>query len=181
MSPEGVVIEVSSAGSWTPEDVYRMLVASGRDLDRIGPSLTIKLQDVYATQVTSTASTSGGTFTGFRAVMYLKGVNSTFASQPDAQFTHEYGHVWSLFHLYLTQQGSWDSYVQARGLDGDARLDTSYTWDRREIIADDYRLLFGSAEAIAQRPQHMNSYIPDPRDVPGLREFLQQVWGSTAP
>lgn len=175
-SPEGVTIEVASAGSWTIADVYRLLVANARDLERIGPSLKVVLQDTYATQVASSASMSGEQYTGFRAVLYLKGVNSTFASQPDAQFAHEYGHVWSLFHLYLSHQGAWDGYLQARGLDGDSRLDSSYTWDRREIIADDYRLLFGSAEAIAQRPHHLNSYLAAPATVPGLGSFLDEVW-----
>jgi hypothetical protein len=185
VTPEGVRIEVSSAGGWTAQQIYDMLLGSARQLALIGPNLTIKVQDTYASQTVTSASASGGVYTSFRATIYLKGVSSTFVSQPDAVLAHEYGHAWSLYHLYMTQNGDWSRFLKARwtSADGsvtlatDPRLDSSYAWDRGEIIADDYRLLFGSAAAIAQRPVHMNTAIPDPRDVPGLRDFLLRTWG----
>ena len=57
-------------------------------------------------------------------------------------------------------------------LSGDPRLDSSYSWDRREILAEDYRLLFGSAKAISERPTQMNTAIPQPSNVDGLAGFL---------
>ena len=49
--------------------------------------------------------------------------------------------MWTLYHLYLSRQGDWSSYLSARGLEGDSRLDTSYAWSRTEIIADTMLML----------------------------------------
>ena len=68
----------------------------------------------------TTAATSGGSYTSFKATIYLKGVNSTFASQPDAQIAHEYGHAWSLYHLYKDHNGDWSSYLDFRWANADA-------------------------------------------------------------
>jgi hypothetical protein len=178
VTPEGVTIVVDSAAGWTAQQIYDMLKPSARQLNLIGPTLTIKVQDTEASSTGTSTTQQDGRYTSFTAVIYLKGVNSNFVMQPDATIAHEYGHVWSLYHLYISRQGDWSSYLRARSLAGDDRLDSSYTWDRAEIIADDYRLLFGSATAIAQRSRHMNPYIADPRDVPGLRSFLEGTWTS---
>jgi hypothetical protein len=178
-TPEGTQIDVDSAGPWTATQVAEMLQANGLD-STVGPRLSVRVQDAYASQLTSGYTKSGSTYTSFTATMYLKGVNSGFASQPDSTIAHEYGHAWSLYHLYMSQNGDWSSYLEARGLAGNAKLDTSYSWSRNEIIADDFRLLFGTDEAISQRPQHLNSEIPDPRNVPGLKTFLANVWASPA-
>ena len=138
----------------------------------------MRVQDTYASQTVSSAAQTNGRYSSFSATLYLKGVSSTFATQPDAQLAHEYGHVWTLFHLYLDRQGDWTSYLDARGLTGNASLDTSYNWDRREIVADDYRLLFGTSAAVSERPQHLNSSIADPRNVPGLRDFFLTGWAA---
>lgn len=185
VTSEGLTIDVNSAGGWTAQQVYNLLKPSALQLSTIGPNLTIKVQDTYASQVVTSASSSGGIYASFYATMYLMGVNSTFVSQPEAIIAHEYGHAWTLYHLYMTEQGDWTSYLNARWTtsDGsltlatDSRLDSSYTWDRAEIIAEDYRLLFGSSLAISEQPGQMNTTIPDPRNVPGLKTFLLNVWG----
>lgn len=166
-SPEGVRFEVATSASWTIRQIHSMVVASALDLDQIGPGLTVKVQDATPTQ--AVASVSG---TSLAAVIYLQGTASGFQSAPDATVAHEYGHVWSTYHLQVHEGGDWSGYLRARGLEGDTRLDSSYTWSRDEIIADDYRLLFGSSLAISQRNGHMNWNIPDPRTVSGLRDFL---------
>lgn len=181
VSPEGATIDIDSAGGWTVSQVYQMLKDSSAapgDFARVAPTLTVKVQDTYASQTVTSATTSNGTYTSFSATVYLKGVSSTFATQPDAQLAHEYGHAWTNFHLYLDRNGVWSSYLDARNLTGNPNLDTSYTWDRGEIIAEDYRLLFGSSLAISERPQHMNTSIPDPRNVAGLRDFLLTHWAA---
>jgi hypothetical protein len=186
VTPEGVTIDVNSAGPWTAQQIYDLLKPSALQLNLIGPHLTIKVQDTYGSQTTAAASKTGGVYTSFNAIIYLKGVNSTFAVQPDAQIAHEYGHAWTLYHLYIDHNGDWSSYLQARWstTDGsstlatDLRLDSSYTWDRKEIIADDYRLLFGDVLAISERPAHLNLAIPRPADVSGLRSFLLNSWGA---
>lgn len=186
VSPEGVHIDIDSAGGWTTAQIYSMLTANALDLDRIGPSLTVKVQDLYNSQATAAASTSGGRYTSITAIIYLQGVSSTFAATPDTVLAHEYGHVWSWYHLYLDHQGDWSSYLGTRWstadgsvtLAGDTRLESTYVWQRVEIIADDYRLLFGSPAAVAGRDAHLNPYIPDPRSQPGLRDFLAGPWRS---
>lgn len=187
VSPEGATIEVTTTAAFTIRDVYRLLLENGSapgDLGAVAPSLTIRLQDVNASQTTTSVRLIGTTYSSFRATIYLKGSGSTFASQPDSQFAHEYGHAWSMYHLYLSSGGDWSSYLGFRwsAPDGstvlaeDSRLGSSYGWDKAEIIADDYRLLFGSEAAIAQRPTHMNGSIAHPSTVPGLRSFLLDSW-----
>ncbi len=186
VTPEGATIDVNSAGAWTAQHIYDLLKPNALQLNLIGPHLTIKVQDSYASQTTTAASMSGAIYTSFSAIIYLKGVNSTFVTQPDATIAHEYGHAWTLYHLYIDHYGVWSSYLEARWsvvggsvtLATDSRLDSSYAWTRREIIADDYRLLFGDSLAISERPQHLNPYIPAPKDVTGLRSFLLDVWGA---
>src|SRR5206468_3973777 len=85
--------------------------------------VTVKVQDTYGSQVTTSASGSGGQYTTFHATIYLKGTDSGFAARPDASVGHEYGHAWTLYHLYISKQNDWSSYLAARGLTGDSRLD----------------------------------------------------------
>lgn len=170
-SPEGTRITIESAGSWTVDRIYQMLVANGLTT-QIGPTLTVRVQDTFPSQTVTGAVKLGDRYTSFSATMYLQGVNSTFADRPNAILGHEFGHVWTTFHLYLSRQGDWSSYLSARGLVSEARLDSSYSWDRGEIIADDYRLLFGSSSAVSEMPAHLNPDLPDPRNVAGLKDFF---------
>lgn len=181
LTPEGTHIEIDSAGAWTTDQVYEMLKENGLDAT-VGSTLTVKVQDSYPSQaVVTPIQDADGRYTAFHATIYLQGVDSSsFVTQPDATVGHEFGHVWTLYHLYMTQQGDWSGYLKARGLEGDPRLESDYSWSRREIIADDYRLLFGSASAISERDGHLNQQIPDPRNVAGLRTYLQDVFGAPA-
>ena len=184
VTPEGVTIDINSAGPWTTDKIYSMLKASALELSTVGPHLTIEVQDTQSSSTGAAAGTTNGVYTSFTAIIYLKGVNSTFATQPDAQLAHEYGHAWTLYHLYITHQGNWSSYLAARWTtsDGsstlatDSRLDSTYAWTRSEIIAEDYRLLFGSSLAKSERPTHMNTDIPQPTAVTGLDSFLLNNW-----
>lgn len=182
-SPEGAVIEVNSAGTnpatgklWTIADIYKLLLensAAAGDLNKIAPSLTIRVQDVYMSSANTSAVGSSSEYTSVQTLMWLKGsANTTFSLIPDAVFAHEYGHAWTMYHHYLSEGGDWNPYLRARGLAGDPRIESSYSWSRGEIIADDYRLLFGSAASLTQRPNHLNSDISEPADVPGLRDFM---------
>lgn len=177
VSPEGVTIVIDSAGDWTVERIYQMLLQNALDLDLIGPTLTIKVQDKDLSSTTAGVASGPGGYYDFSATMHLKGVDSSFADKPDAILAHEYGHAWSLYHLYLTQQGHWSAWLEFRGIAGDPRLDTTYPWTKMEMIAEDYRLLFSTPTALAQWPGQMNSDISDAREVPGLADFLQNVWG----
>lgn len=184
VTPEGVTININSAGSWTTDQIYSMLKANALDLSTIGPHLTINVQDTYADSCSASAGTTNGVYTSFTAVIYLRGVNSTFSTQPDAQLAHEYGHAWTLYHLYITHNGDWSSYLNTRWTtsDGsvtlatDSRLDSTYAWTRSEIIAEDYRMLFGSSLAKSERPAQMNTDIPQPTAEPGLSDFMLNTW-----
>lgn len=80
-----------------------------------------------------------------------------------------------LYYAHLVQQDpSLVAYVKARSLQGDARIGTSYSWDPREMIAEDYRQVFGTASARAV--VQMNRDIPLAKDVPGLAAFLSTTF-----
>jgi hypothetical protein len=184
VSPEGVTINVNSAGPWTVAQIYSILKADALDLDKVGPKLTVNVQDQYTSQTVTSATYYLGKYVAVASTMWLQGTNSSFATRPDDTLTHEYGHAWSRYWYYLAHNGDWSGYSSARWTtsDGsltlatDSRTGSSYTWQIGEIIADDYRLLFGSSLAISERPTHLNNQIPDPRDVPGLSSFLLTTW-----
>lgn len=191
VSPEGATIDVNTAGAWTISQIYSLLrdnSAAPGDFARIAPTLTVKVQDTYGSQVVTSVNGSPGSYSNYSAVLYLKGVNSSFSTQPDAQLAHEYGHVWTLYHLYISRQGDWSPYLGFRwsAADGsttlaqDSRLDSAYQWSRSEIIAEDYRLLLGSATNVSQRPTQMNTDIAPAGSVTGLRSFLLQTWAGGA-
>jgi hypothetical protein len=158
--------------------------AGPADFSRIAPTVTVEVQDAYSSQTVTSVMGSAGAYRNFQATIYLQGVNSTFASTPEAVSTHEYGHAWTLFHLYIDHGGDWSSYLSTRwsSTDGsvklgqDSRLWSSYTWDVNEIIADDYRLLFGGAAAISEAPYSLNPYIEAPAQQPGLKQWLATTW-----
>jgi hypothetical protein len=133
----------------------------------LGPYLNILINGQYP----SSCVASMGDY--YSATISLKAVPGwTFYEQPDAVIAHEYGHAWTLHAYFVLHAQDWSSYLDFRGLTGNPLLDSSYNWSVEEIIADDYRLLFGSDLAISERPRHLNPYISDPRDVPGLADFL---------
>lgn len=185
-SPEGVRIDIqTTSGGWTPDKIYAMLTVSALDLSKIGPGLTIVVQDTKPSLSTIAASSVNGTYTSVSATIQLDArPSSSFSIGPDDILTHEYGHVWINYHVYVKWQGSWSAYLSKRWTmtDGsvtlatDSRTASSYIWTPDEIAADDYRLLFGSAQAIAQRNASLNQRIPDPRDQPGLRDWFLATW-----
>jgi hypothetical protein len=178
VTPEGVSISVEghSREYWTAQGIYDLLDANARDLSKLGPTLTVVVQDTLPSQCSTATVKYDGVYKEFYAKITLQGIDSGFSKNPNATMAHEYGHAWSWYHIYLTHQGDWTSYFRARGIDGDPRIDTSYAWSRGEIIADDYRMLFGSPAAVAEWPKHLNQDLPDPRDVSGLKQFLATTW-----
>lgn len=176
-APDGTRIEVNTAGPWTAEQVHAMLVENGLNA-QIGATLTVRVQDDQPSSASVSARREDGRFVGANSVIVLQGIGSTFANSPDATLAHEFGHVWTLYHLYMTQQGDWGKWLETRGLVGDSRLDSSYAWSASEMIADDYRLVLGSALAVSQKPWYINPEVAHPAAVPGLREFFNDVWAA---
>jgi len=179
VTPEGATIEVAAdVEGWTAQEVYEILRPNAYQLSLIGPALTVMVQTAYASQTASSASESNGVYSNFRSIIYLRANGaSNFDFRPDQIIAHEYGHAWTSYHLYVTQRNDWTKYLQARGLLGDSRLDSTYNWSRGEMIADDYRLLFGTPTA-QQQAGYINSAVVDPRTVPGLRDWFINTWAT---
>lgn len=182
-----MVINVNTAGSWTIAKIYQLMrdaSAGPGDFARIAPSIDVQVQDTYASETATSAVGGSGSYSYYHATIYLKGVNSGFVTSPEATSTHEYGHAWNLFHLYRDHGGDWSPYLTTRWstADGsvtlarDSRLNSSYAWDPNEIMADDYRLLFGTSLAVSQWPNHLNTSIVDPRNQAGLKTWFATTW-----
>jgi hypothetical protein len=141
----------------------------------VGPEaqfVTIRF-DYQTTSVTSTmAASSNGVYIDYHATSF---VDYDSWLDGDGALFHEYGHAWSLYCAYMVQQDpKLTAYLQARGLLGDSRLGASYPWDPKEMIAEDYRQLFGTPTA--RSVTQMNRDIPPAADVPGLKDFLANVF-----
>lgn len=177
--PDGMTIDVT-VGNRTAQQVRDLLVAEGLRPE-VAKTLTVKVQTTYASQCSTSVAKNGfGKYVNFAAAIYLQ-EGGGFSYQPQSTVAHEYGHAATLYSLYLKSNGDWNPYLRARGLIGDARLESGYSWTKREIAADDYRLLFGSSLALQQRTRHLNPYITDPRYVAGLKEFMAGWLGMSAP
>ena len=123
-----------------------------------------------ATDAVTSVNGGAGTYSGFTASLWI--AYASWVDTYDHVLFHEYGHAWAEYHAHITQQDpSLAAYLDARGLAGDPRLGSSKNWDPHEMLAEDYRLLFGSATAAAY-PQ-MNAEIAHAAQVPGLRDFLR--------
>ena len=144
----------------------------------IGPEArftTIRFDFAPTGSTSTTAASTGGVYTSYAATS-----NVSFVSWLDGDdgLFHEYGHAWSLYNAYIVQQDpTLAAYLRARGLAGDPRVGTSYAWNTREMIAEDYRQLFGTPSARAAT--QMNRDIPDAKDIPGLATFLGGAFTSS--
>lgn len=193
-SPEGAVITVTSTQTnpatgqlYTIKWVYDMLKqesAAAGDFAKIAPCLTVKVQDSTSSQTSTSAGTVNGLYTSFHATVYLKGgAGSTYGTRPNQITAHEYGHAWTQYYHYLVHNGSYADYLATRwsGPNGipligqDSRLDSTYNWSTNEMIADDYRLLFGTSVAQSQAG-YINSDVVDSRNQPGLGNWFLSSW-----
>lgn len=137
----------------------------------VGPEArftTLRFDFAPTGSTSTTASSTGGVYTTYAATSDVSFVS--WLDGDDGLF-HEYGHAWSLYYAYIVQQDpTLAAYLRARGLTADPRVGSSYAWNAREMIAEDYRQLFGTPDA--QAAAQMNRDIPDAKDVPGLAAFL---------
>ena len=168
VGPSGVRVE-SYDDAVTAQEIHDRLV-SGSLVGAEAGSVTIRF-DLGPTSATATSvQVVDGRYDRFSAVVTASW--DAWLTTYDRTLFHEYGHAWSMYHGYITQQDpSLRGYLTARGLDGDARVGSSYGWDVGEMIAEDYRQLFGTSTAA--RYAQINSEIPHPSQVPGLRDHLQ--------
>ena len=138
--------------------------------------MTIRFDYTRVGSTSSMAAESNGVYTDYHATSNLSYVSWL---DGDGELFHEYGHAWSLYHAYVSHgDPSLSAYLAARELLTDPRVNSSYSWNARELIAEDYRQLFGSpnARAVSQ----LNRELPPPSAVPGLRDFLATTFTTSS-
>lgn len=153
-------------------DLYAALMAGGL-IGEEARATTVRLDLGGVTVCYYGASGSAGSYSNYSATLNVAW--SYWLTSGDTELFHEYGHAWAMYYAHIAQQDtSLAGYLRARGIEGDARLGSSADWDPKEMIAEDYRQLFGSANAAAE-PQ-ANGDIPAAPQVAGLREYLSSTF-----
>ena len=153
-------------------------LTSGTLIGAEAPMVTVRFDFNSAAVTTTSALYSGGSYTWYSATSYVDYASWLDAS--DRTLFHEYGHAWSLYNAYMMQQDpTLTRYLRARGLLGDPRVGTSYAWDPKELVAEDYRQLFGSPNA--QLGGQINRDLPLAKNVPGLKSFLETSFTQPPP
>ena len=121
----------------------------------------------------SMASVGGGCYPDFSACWaYPANIqleDDLLLSVPTYLVAHEYGHVWSNYFKWIYWRGSWNAYLQARGLLNDPRLNSTMCWTPEELIAEDYRELFGRS-SIPRCDGFLGA--PSAWSIIGLRDWL---------
>lgn len=164
---------VNSYDDAVPASAVAAALAQGTLLGPEAATTTVYFD--YGSQTDATTSVAGqpGSYSSFSASLWIAYLSwlDTF----DAVLFHEYGHAWSTYNADIVQQDdTLAAYLDARGITGDPRLYSSKAWDPHEMIAEDYRQLFGSATAAAY-PQ-ANTDVPPAAQVAGLKDFLQTTF-----
>jgi hypothetical protein len=180
-TPNGLTIQ-SYTDALSGQDIAAEL-SKGSLVGNEGIDITVRFNAPGNNVNATTAGYQGGPGTSqpcsnYSAISYITYgayLNDIDVFDGAATLFHEYGHAWSLYYACMVQNDpAFTGYVKARGLTGDSRLNSSYAWGVRELVAEDYRQLFGSIGAQA-RPQ-ANTEIPNAKDVPGLKEYLSTTF-----
>lgn len=151
----------------TAKEVYDR-VHTGTLIGKEAPDVTVRL-DITSGGITNSLTVySNGVPVDYRAsssiswLGWLAGGNELF---------HEYGHAWSGYYSkMILNDPELVGYQKARGIYADPRVNSSYCWKPGEMIAEDYKQLFGSPDA--QGSAQCNREVPLAKDVPGLKEYL---------
>ncbi len=112
--------------------------------------------------------------------IYLAPGTGTIPAATQAYITtHEMGHV--LTAAYMDNSSSrWDAYMQARGLDYDLNGSSAPHADRaREIVAEDFRFLFGGSLATSTGSIE-NHFLALPTRVFGLKDLMLEFLAEKA-
>lgn len=196
---DGLHVTINSVGTnpatgtyWTADDAHNLMIAcalGGGDFATIAPLTHVQVQDIYPSATVTSVGSSGTptVYTDYQATLSLQARPGTsFALEPNGIGCHEYGHVWTLYHLYITQNNNINLFLNERWVtsDGsvtlatDSRTNTSYMWSAFEIMAEDYRLLIGAVgdpKGVSDTTQ-MNYQITDARNQPGLKDWYLNTW-----
>lgn len=179
----GVLIE-SFTDAVTAADVHEALLSGSL----LGPELALtSIQFGHPSTGFSSCkhSVSGtaGSFDNFSAACNID--YDDWVTTRHHRLFHEYGHAWSRYHQKVVNQwDDLDAYLVARGVDpADSRLASTHAWLPGEMIAEDFRTLFGSPAARAYA--HENQDVPPASEVEGLAAWLSSTFmgdtGSTPP
>ena len=164
--PSGLRVETYS-DAVPPDEIYRevMLGLVGAEAQFV----TVRFDLNQNAQTAAGWQGTPGSYSNYAAIVYAG--YDFWLDGGDQGLAHEYGHAWSYYYDVIVQQESgFGSYLAARGLAGDPRVGTTYQWYPAEMIAEDYRELFGSENA--KLAWQMNRDIPAPDQVPGLRDWF---------
>jgi len=106
-------------------------------------------------------------------IMLSPGVYDICGSVCAAIVSHEMGHAFQAVYLPATAGDAWPRYLDIRGISDDPRFKetAAHAYRPTEIFAEDFRCLFGGAEARLSGTIE-NSSLPLPDDVPGLEDFI---------
>ncbi len=168
VTPEGTTIEMYTTRV-SAQTIYDTFQRNGLDA-QVGKTLTVRVYDSGGTGATLGVGLSpDGDFT---PTAYIGVAADYFLRHPNFVVGHEYGHVWGHYYRWTIWNGSWDTYLLARDLYGDPRLDSSYRWRITEILAEDYRQLLAAPEAWSELPDQLNKEIPLASEVPALQDFF---------
>jgi hypothetical protein len=173
--PSGLRVETYN-DAVPPEEIYRELM-----LGLVGAEaqfVTVRFDLNQSAQTAAAWQGTRGSYSNYSAVVYAG--YDFWLDGGDQGLSHEYGHAWSYYYARIVQQESgFDGYLAARGLTGDARVGATYQWYPAEMIAEDYRELFGSENA--KLAWQMNRDIPVPENVPGLRDWFLSSFSVAPP
>lgn len=176
-APDGMLVQ--SYDDVVPAEALYNQLQQGQFLGSAASSYTTINFDLGVNPNVTTFSCVGspGAYTSYTAVTSL--AYASWRDQFDDLLFHEHGHEWSLYTACLVQQDmTLDGYLQARGLLGNPLVGSSYAWDPKEILAEDYRQLFGTANAASYA--QMNLQIPPAAQVPGLKDWLEYTFTTPA-
>ena len=114
-------------------------------------------------------------------ILLSPGVLALPPAQQHAEFTHELGHVVQFALMPDADAAAWDSYRGLRGIgDVGTYCAAAAHADRpHEIFAEDFRALFGDAQANAAGTIE-NASLVYPTAIPGLATFVAALAGAPA-
>jgi hypothetical protein len=165
-APNGLVVQ-SYDDVVAARTLYESLL-TGSLVGAEAATTTIRFDLSASGSAATMATQTDGRYTYYHATCYVPYLS--WLDSAERGLFHEYGHAWSLYYAYLVRQDpTLSEYLRVRGLEGDARVGTSYAWDVKELIAEDYRQLFAPAQIASGQ---VNAELPLAKDVPGLREYL---------
>jgi hypothetical protein len=104
-------------------------------------------------------------------ILLSPGVRPLSPERQHAEFVHELGHV--VHHAVMPGDDGrkWREFLRRRGVDPGASASYGRADHPHEIFAEDFRALFGGANA-NYSGTIQNPSLVHPRDVPGLADFL---------